>query len=236
MILSNECWIRDICKKSKLPYAECNNSDTFCIKLFKLNELYTLSLLPKNRWVKEVLRLDESRVDEQAFDYLISIQNNIESFVNAGQHIYIYSSITGNGKTSFAIRLLQTYLNTIWYKCDISCKGLFINVPKYLLSIKDNITQYNEYANHIKNNVLTADLVVWDDIGTKSATSFEHENLLSIIDDRVNNNKSNIFTSNISPQELQNLTGDRLYSRIINLSNCVEFKGVDKRSLNKINI
>ena len=113
-------------------------------------------------------------------------------------------------------------------------KALFINVPKYLLAIKDNISQYNEYANAVKENALISDLVIWDDIGTKSATSFEHENLFSIIDYRLIENKSNIYTSNLNPTELCEAVGDRLYSRIINYSTVLEFKGADKRSIKRI--
>ena len=125
---------------------------------------------------------------------------------------------------------MQSYFNRIWATSDLVCKGLFINVPRYLLAIKDDINNKNDYANYIKNNVYGADIVIWDDIGTKVATSFEHENLLSIIDYRILNGKSNIYTSNISCNELKEIVGDRLYSRIINNSDTIEFHGKDKRS------
>ena len=113
----------------------------------------------------------------------------------------------------------------------MECKALFINVPKFLLSIKDNISNKNEYVEYIKNNVLEADLVVWDEVGTKGLTQFEHENLLSLINMRIDMNKSNIYTSNMRPDELKELIGDRLYSRIVKLSTEIEFKGQDKRGL-----
>ena len=231
MILSNDCWIKNYCKKGLDKNSECNLSNIYCIKLFKLDYLFENSLIPKNLWKKQPLRLDASRVDEDVFKKLYNIQINIEEFVNKGFNLYLYSEITGNGKTAWSIRLLQAYIHSIWHKSDLCCKVLFINVPKYLLAIKDNISVYNDYANFIKDNVICADIVVWDDIGTKSTTSFEHENLLSIIDDRMNNNKSNIFTSNLSPDLFKDVVGDRLYSRIVNFSTCLEFKGTDKRSL-----
>ena len=127
--------------------------------------------------------------------------------------------------------MIQSYFNKIWYKSDMECKALFINVPKFLLSIKDNISSKNEYVEYIKNNVLEADLVVWDEVGTKGLTQFEHENLLSLINMRIDMNKSNIYTSNMRPDELKELIGDRLYSRIVKLSTEIEFKGQDKRGL-----
>lgn len=230
MILSNGCWLKEQCKKYALGHKECDE-DSFCMKLFKLDALYNLSLLPFNQRKRIDLRLDADKVDEDKFVYLKGVQDNIKKFVSDGTNLYIYSHITGNGKTAWAIRLLQSYFNSIWPESNIECKGLFISVPRYLLAIKDNISQINDYAVSIKNNVLTADMVIWDDIGTKAATSFEHENMLSIIDCRMCNNKSNIFTSNVTPTELRDLAGERLYSRIINYSTCLEFKGQDKRGI-----
>ena len=231
MIYSNDCWMKSYCKKGCDAQSSCNQNDEYCVKLFKLNYLFEQSMIPKNLWVKQDLRLDSSRIDENVFVCLSNVQKHILDFVHNGNNLYLYSSITGNGKTAWAIRLLQAYLHSIWYNSDLICKVLFINVPKYLLSIKDNISNINNYAEFIKNNVDIADIVVWDDIGTKVATSFEHENLLSIIDNRMNNSKSNIFTSNVSPIDFKNLFGDRLYSRVINFSTCLEFKGIDKRNL-----
>ena len=162
---------------------------------------------------------------------MINIENNIIDFVDNGKNLFIYSYGVGCGKTSWAIRLVQSYFNNIWYKTELKCKALFINVPKFLLSLKDNISNKNEYIEHIKNNVLEADLVVWDEVGTKGLTQFEHENLLSLINTRIDMGKSNIYTSNMRPEELKELLGDRLYSRIVKLSIEIEFKGQDKRGL-----
>ena len=126
----------------------------------------------------------------------------------------------------------MSYIFHIWYKSDMSCRALFINVPWLFIALKDNISSPSEYIKHIKENVLTADIVVWDEIGTKAVTTFEHEHLLSLINARIDNNKTNIFTSNLSPIQLKESVGERLYSRVINLSDIIEFKGSDKRGIN----
>ena len=51
----------------------------------------------------------------------------------------------------------------------------------------------NNYIEHIKENILDADLVVWDEIGTKAVTQFEHEHLLSLINNRIEYNKAQIL-------------------------------------------
>lgn len=117
----------------------------------------------------------------------------------------------------------------------MTCKALFINVPRYLLAIKDSISNYNAYAAHIKENVNNADLVIWDDIATKGVTEFESENLLAIIDNRMNEGKANIFTSNVGAEDMESLLGPRLTSRLKNFSEWIVFNGKDKRSV-RVNI
>ena len=127
--------------------------------------------------------------------------------------------------------MINSYFDKIWYKAELSCKALFINVPKFFISLRDNISKKSEYVEHIKENVLSADIIVWDDIATKGFTQFEMENILNIIDNRLVANKSNIYTSNLIGDELKEAIGDRLYSRIFNKSEVLEFVGADKRGL-----
>ena len=180
------------------------------------------------------LYLDDNLCDETAYTYLNNIKKNISSFVDSGANLYIYSRTTGNGKTAWALKLAQAYIGKIWYERDLTCEVLLIGVPRYLLSIKDAISNNNEYASHIKENVLNASLVIWDDIATKGMTEFETENVLSVIDARINMGKANIFTSNITPEELPLYVGDRLASRIIGKSTPVKFTGKDKRVLGRV--
>jgi DNA replication protein DnaC len=214
----------------KYLQGKCNDN-SFCVKLFKLEQLYNLGLFSDVQRKHLDLRIDSDGTDRQQFEMLKNIEDSIVSFVTQGKNLYLYSLNCGNGKTSWAIRLAQAYVNKIWYKCDVSCKIMFISVPKFFISLKDNISLKNDYIQHIKDNVLDCDLVIWDDIGTKVGTEFEIENMLNIIDNRLCNGKSNIYTSNINPLQLNERVGGRLYSRIINLSTNIEFKGQDKRGL-----
>lgn len=230
MIFSNDCFLYDNCKKFKMGNCDIND-ETFCIKLFKLDYLYNESLLSEQQRRYVALRIDADGTDRDEFLQLKNIENNIEEFVKSGSSLYIYSSTCGNGKTAWSIRLIQAYFNSIWHKCDLNCKALFINVPRFLLGLKDNISNKSEYIEHIKSKIQDAELVVWDEIGTKAVTQFEHEHLLSLINNRIDYNKAQIFTSNLSPETLREVVGERLYSRVVNLSTVVEFKGADKRGL-----
>ena len=213
------------------PQLECNCNSTFCPKLFKVDYLFTEALLSPKQKKHVELFLDDSKRDKDAYTQLAHIESNIEKFVSDGESLFIYSATTGNGKTEWALRLLREYINRIWHKSDLECRALFVNVPRFLLAVKHSISETDEYADHIMKKILTADLVVFDEVATKALTAFEHEHILSLINARMEMGKSNIYTSNLFNEELRSRIGDRLYSRIATASTKIEFVESDKRGM-----
>lgn len=113
----------------------------------------------------------------------------------------------------------------------MTCHGLFISVPNLLIATKENFSNRQENVEHVKKYIFDADLVVWDDISTKGFTEFETETIFNYIDGRLQNGKSNIYTSNVIGDDLRASLGDRLFSRIENASEVVVFNGLDKRGV-----
>jgi DNA replication protein DnaC len=196
-----------------------------------MDSLYSAALMSESQKQHITLRVDEDGTDLEQFKQLAEIEKNIVSFVNEGKNLYLHSSNAGNGKSSWSIRLIEAYFNKIWARSDGSCKALFISVPRFLLALKDNISSKSLYIEYIKENVLEADLVVWDDIATKASSEFEASHLLSVIDNRIALGKSNIYTSNLNRQQLYAALGERLTSRVANMSVDIELFGSDKRNL-----
>ena len=81
----------------------------------------------------------------------------------------------------------------------------------------------------LKQQLTEVDLVVWDDIAAGKLTDFDHSNLLTYIDQRKLNGKSNIYTGNLDETELIEGLGNRLKSRVWNDSTVVELYGIDRR-------
>lgn len=188
------------------------------------------SLIPK-RYMKDIT-LIPSKEDEGIFIQLNEIKNNINSFVNNGNNLLIYSSNVGNGKTTFATKILKQYINNVSnVKFKNNCPGLFINVTNFLnekkLAITDVSLQNKVY--NTEQKILSANLVVFDDIGVKNISDYDLGALYYWIDYRTNNLKSCIYTSNLQPNSLKNVLDDRLYSRIVNYSILKEIKDGDSR-------
>lgn len=210
---------------------ECAATSEYCPKLFKIDYLYNEALLSPKQRTYTPLRVDEDGTDRDQFIRLKKIEDDIDNFVNNGCNLYLHSQNCGNGKTEWAIRLMQAYVGKVWHKSDLACKVLFVHVPRYLNELKNSFNEKNEYVDHIRSRILKADLVVFDEIATKAGTQFELEILLSLINTRIDMNKSNIYTSNVSGQDLKDKIGDRLYSRVVNMSTDIELFGKDKRCL-----
>ena len=215
-------------------YEQCNHRDgdkDFCLRKYKMDSLYSAALMTESQKKHITLRVDEDGTDLEQFKQLAAIEQDIVNFISSGKNLYLHSANCGNGKSSWSLRLVEAYFNKIWARTEVKCRALFISVPRFLLALKDDITTKNAYVAYIKENVLEADLVIWDDIAAKMGSEFELTHLLNIIDNRLAFGKSNIYTSNLNRQQLYNALGERLTSRIANMSIDIELFGADKRVL-----
>lgn len=216
MVLRNEdCWYKDVC-----TYDHCVN----CIRYSEMKYLMENSGLSKKR--QKPIALNGNN-DSKAFQILADIKNDIVNFVDNGESLYIYSEYTGNGKTSWAIKLLLKYFDNVWAGNGFRIRGYFQHVPTLFTTLKD----FSKNHDSLKNILATTDLVVWDDIASTKLSDYDIQQLLIIIDQRVAEGLANIYTGNLTSHEaLRSALGDRLASRIWNMSTLIEFKGKDRRA------
>lgn len=212
------CWYKRICTE------QCSEN---CIRYKLMYSLFKQSNLPEALWGYKELVCHEK--DLQVYKKLQAKSDAILNFIEAGNNLYIYSENCGNGKTTWAIRLMYSYFDKIWHKSCFDCKALFVSVPKFLYNCKRSISQDVKGFEELCNLISEVDLVIWDDIGEMKASDYEHQILFQYIDDRINSKKSNIYTSNKNKEQLEDVLGVRLASRIYNCSECIEFVEEDKR-------
>lgn len=212
------CWYKRICTE------KCTEN---CIRYKLMYSLFKQSRLPEAQWDYKYLVCNGA--DLSNFTLLKAKSESILNFIAGGNNLYIYSANCGNGKTSWAIRLMYSYFDKVWHKSCFDCKALFVSVPKFLYNCKRSISQDVKGFEELCNLINEVDLVIWDDIGEMKASDYEHQILFQYIDDRINSKKSNIYTSNKNKEQLEDVLGVRLASRIYNCSECIEFVEEDKR-------
>ena len=196
----------------------------------KLNNLFELSGLPKKYF--EPQHLVRREVDAECWDWLEDVRNNIVEEVQRGLNIVITSTIVGNGKTSWAVRLLQRYLAETALDGRMVEKGMFVVSAQLLTEFGDyNYFQTMKEFLERFEKLKTCDLLVIDEIGGGSLTKASYPYLYDLVNYRVDNNLSTIYTTNYTDEEIIDLLGQRLYSRIYDTSVVLEFEASNVRGL-----
>lgn len=220
----SKCWYHSAC--NKFGTDDCSAA---CIRYMEMHFLMSNSGIPVNR--QYPVSLIPAKQDVDSFLVLRDIKDNIVEFVQRGESAYIYSANFGNGKTTWAIKLLQKYFDEVWAGNGFRCRGIFVHVPTFLSKIRDGISKKDEDFELLKSRLPSVDIVVWDDIAATKLSDYDHANLLTYIDQRKLNALSNIYTGNLAQAELAAALGNRLASRVWNDSEAVEFIGADRRGV-----
>ena len=197
-----DCWYKDTCTN------ECSDS---CIRYKEMKFLMDNSGIPKPQQIPLKLK-PTSEEDRSVFTRLNEIKLNIVEWVAEGNNLYICSESAGTSKTSWSLKLMLRFFNEIWSGNGFRVRGVFIHTPTFLQQLKNF---QNPLSEEYKNNILNADLVIWDDIATGKITDYEYNQLLIFLDSRISNRKSNVYTSNVVTKgSLEQIVGARLASRI----------------------
>ena len=217
------CWYKDSCDKYGTELC------TYACKMFTQTDyLFQLSNLPKSCWRPQ--RLDTSELEKTVEETLMTIVHDTEFFVKKGFNLYLWGE-TGCGKTSWAIKIMNNYFATIAETNDFTIRGQYVNVASFLRDAKLHMTYRSEDYIEFLRIIQTCDIVIWDDIGQTDPTAYESQWLYSFINERLLAKKCNIFTSNLSPQQLEEID-KRLESRICKGSDCLHITGQDMRYAN----
>lgn len=214
-----ECWFEKRCLRKDTicnNLKECNN----CTRYLQMKLQTEMANIPGEFPIEH--RLDETKRDLQAY---ITLKNlDVQDFVVNGKSLVIESPNCGNGKTTWAKKLLLRYMAK---KVGRINTGYFINLPIAFAEVKEAITSKEVLP--YKRIFSTVRLLVVDEVGSKPLSEFEENWLLRMISEREKvQGLATIYTLNSSPN-LKEILGKRLYSRIYNKSTHVVFEEGDKR-------
>ena len=222
---TKDCWYNKSCDTY-----DTDDCTYYCDRYFRLKHLATYSLLTDKQQHPVILQPHD--VDIDTFRQLSEIRDNIKQFVFDGNNLLIFSKNTGNGKTTWATKILMQYLQSIMWSVECTRPhALFIDVTDFLFLSKDTFNGgKSERLDYIKYWASKVKLVVWDDIISESISKYDSSLLFSIINNRINSGLSNIFTANATYDSLQSQLPPRLFSRIVTNSCCKEILGSDDRN------
>ena len=137
--------------------------------------------------------------------------NYVEQFrvmQSKGKGLYLYGRVKGSGKT----RLAASMANALIRKYSISAK--FITTVDFFNEIRATFDRETGIcASDLIDAARQVDLLILDDIGTeKQESPWVNETMYAVLDHRMNQRKTTMFTSNCTIESL--LHNDKIKSRI----------------------
>lgn len=148
--------------------------------------------------------------------------------VDNPSHLYLTDNLIVTHNTTWATKLMLNYFAEASKK-GFGVDGLFISVSDLLAQYKNSIGTNDTEILNIEKRLIEANLVVFDDIGTAVYSNFDIEKLFKILNERTNAGLANIFTTNMTSDVLKENMGNRLYSRVVEKSEKIVFRGRDRR-------
>ena len=226
-INQNFSYVMCNCLKQKLFDIEYNKSNIFNLKNQNFDN-FSLSFY-------------SDKIDEEKYNSKLSPKQNIElikkismsfidNFDNPNEKNLLFTGNTGLGKTFLSSCIANELLK----------KGktvLYQTAPVMLDTIIDYRFGKENVSKDMYENILNADLLIIDDLGTESINNMKFSELFNIINTRLlnSNNKviKTIISTNLSLENLFNNYDERIVSRFIGNYNICYFFGDDIRFKNK---
>lgn len=151
------------------------------------------------------------------------VQAVIKNIRKERKGIYLYGDC-GTGKTHTAYAILK--------ECSKKMiKARLYNSTEILDKLKQDFSENTQ--RHFNSLNEYAGLLIIDDIGAEKATDWVLETYYKIINNRYEKQYPTVFTTNLSLDDLVEIYGDRIPSRIGEMCKVIELKGEDRRILNK---
>ena len=193
--------------------------------IMSLSDFYLINTSNIPNEFRKKITLYPEREDLDAFHTLKDIQLDIELFTEQGRTLYLWSRFCGNAKTSWVTKIMNTYLAVMCYGNGYKDLAWFEYAPSFVLMAKE--FKNNERLEHIKN-LSERPLCIIDDIGAVNPSNYDMSVLSSIIDTRYSKGLATLYTSNISPDNLELLLGARNADRILS-DIVIELQGTGRR-------
>lgn len=130
----------------------------------------------------------------------------------------------GTGKT----HLITAIVNNLLTK-NVPC--MFVVVPELLEYLRQGIKNEDtaQTATELINMAKKADVLVLDDLGAEKPSNWVKEQLFILINSRYENQLTTLITTNLSTAELVEQIGQRIMSRIIEMTESIEIKADNHR-------
>ncbi len=158
-----------------------------------------------------------------AYNKAIKFSETFEETKTTGRGIFFTGSV-GTGKTHLAAAIANYLIN------EKMIPVKFGNISTLLSEVRDTYNSESEKTEADVIKVLSnVQLLIIDDLGKEKATEWTNNIIYTIINNRYENYKPTVVTTNLSIKELDSKLGDATTSRIIEMCEGIKMDGMDYR-------
>jgi len=159
----------------------------------------------------------------------LSFCRDYASHFSIGSQSLFLLGKTGTGKTHMSLAIAK----------EVSAMGhtaAYGSLLNYLRNIeREHFGRSSDPESDTLQVLISADLLVLDDLGSEFRTGFYESALYNIINSRINLGLPTIISSNLTARELQSSYNDRVISRLFSAYKILMFVGEDIRQIKRLN-
>ncbi len=157
---------------------------------------------------------------KNTYEYL---KDYAENFTPDSQGLFMYGK-TGLGKTHLSLAIANVVI-------DRGYDVYYGSVQSIMDKLEAEHFGRLPREDSIKEDILTCDLLIIDDLGTEFSTQYTNAELYNIINSRILSSLPTIISTNLAISEIADRYTQRVASRIIGSSMAVYFCGKDIRQI-----
>ena len=148
--------------------------------------------------------------------------DTLDERLAAGDGLWISGSI-GTGKTWLAMLVAR-------YAIERGNGVAVYSVPRLLSEIRRTYDGEGTTTLDLLDQLTEVSLLVLDDVGTERSNPWVLEQLYTIINERWQERRAIVLTTNLDPVQMQDQIGERAVSRLVGMCETVLVDGVDHRT------
>lgn len=216
------------------------NKKCSCLSQIMIDIAYEMSNISKDiafenfenfdlRFFSDSQKIDGITPKEKMMQNYMIAQRFVTEFDTNFQNLYMYGEV-GRGKSFLCNCIAKDILDSSHTVVSMSATDLFKILEEHRFHRDDS--NHEDLINYIK----TCDLLIIDDLGTEVHSVVTSSELFNIINKRQAEKRHTIISTNLAPNELENIYSHRLESRFLGNFETMKFIGEDIRLMKKFNL
>lgn len=195
-----------------------------CWGYLSMSLMFKQSQIPKRYLGCRMANLPFKESCPDAYAVISRFVANIKTLVPEGKGLYLYGKSPGTGKTTAACSIGNEYMIAKAFTSRQQPQVLFVTTSKLFERLRKAMDTPDESLPGFLYLIETIPLLILDDIGAEKPSEWVQERFYNIINDRNNELRSTVLTSNLTLDELEIRLGSRIRSRIEGMTIPVGFE------------